>query len=114
MQQGPVHQNSAEHGPHQKEMGMDAIQGLHHYAYRCRDAEETRKFYEDLLGLPSSHVLYNEAVPSTREKTPHVHIFFQMPDKSFLTFLTWATMLLLHLRRTRRLGSTILLCASME
>lgn len=65
---------------------MDAIQGLHHYAYRCRDAEETRKFYEDLLGLPLVHVLYNEAVPSTREKTPHVHIFFQMPDKSFLAF----------------------------
>jgi len=28
------------------------IRGLHHYAYRCRDCEETRAFYEDLLGLP--------------------------------------------------------------
>ena len=28
------------------------IKGLHHNAYRCRDAEETRKFYEDFLGLP--------------------------------------------------------------
>ena len=25
---------------------------LHHYAYRARDAEETRHFYEDILGLP--------------------------------------------------------------
>lgn len=65
---------------------MNVIRGLHHYAYRCRDAEETRKFYEDLLGLPLVHVLYNEAVPSTREKTPHVHIFFQMLDGSFLAF----------------------------
>ena len=28
------------------------IQGLHHSAYRCRDAEETRGFYENFLGLP--------------------------------------------------------------
>jgi catechol 2,3-dioxygenase-like lactoylglutathione lyase family enzyme len=25
---------------------------LHHYAYRARDAEQTRHFYEDILGLP--------------------------------------------------------------
>ena len=29
-----------------------AIQGLHHTAYRCADAEQTRAFYEDFLGLP--------------------------------------------------------------
>lgn len=28
------------------------VQQLHHYAYRARDAEETRHFYEDILGLP--------------------------------------------------------------
>ena len=27
------------------------IKGLHHNAYRCRDSEETRRFYEDFLGL---------------------------------------------------------------
>jgi catechol 2,3-dioxygenase-like lactoylglutathione lyase family enzyme len=27
------------------------IQGLHHNAYRCRDSEETRGFYEDFLSL---------------------------------------------------------------
>ena len=27
------------------------IRGLHHHACRCRDSEETRKFYEDFLGL---------------------------------------------------------------
>ena len=27
------------------------IKGLHHNAYRCRDSEETRAFYEDFLGL---------------------------------------------------------------
>jgi catechol 2,3-dioxygenase-like lactoylglutathione lyase family enzyme len=34
-----------------------AIKGLHHNAYRCRDSEETRKFYEDFLGLPLAHTL---------------------------------------------------------
>ena len=33
------------------------INGLHHFAYRCRDAEETRVFYEDILGLPLVHVI---------------------------------------------------------
>jgi len=28
------------------------IRKLHHAAYRCRDSEETRRFYEDFLGLP--------------------------------------------------------------
>ena len=27
------------------------IRKLHHNAYRCRDSEETRRFYEDFLGL---------------------------------------------------------------
>ena len=27
------------------------IKGLHHNAYRCRDSEQTRRFYEDFLGL---------------------------------------------------------------
>ena len=33
------------------------IKGLHHNAYRCRDSEETRKFYEDFLGLPLAGAL---------------------------------------------------------
>ena len=28
------------------------IRKLHHSAYRCRDSEQTRRFYEDFLGLP--------------------------------------------------------------
>ena len=31
---------------------MTKIQRLHHAAYRCKDSEETRAFYEDFLGLP--------------------------------------------------------------
>ena len=66
--------------------GAVPIHGLHHFAYRCRDAEETRAFYEDLLGLPLVHVIRAETVPSTGEYCPYVHIFFEMKDGSYLAF----------------------------
>ena len=62
------------------------INGLHHFAYRCRDAEETRHFYEDILGLPLFHYIRNDHVPSTGEFCPYVHIFFRMTDGSCLAF----------------------------
>jgi len=62
------------------------IKGLHHFAYRCRDAEETRAFYEDVLGLPLAHLIKLDHVPSTGEFCPYVHIFFEMLDGSFLAF----------------------------
>ena len=62
------------------------VLGLHHFAWRCRDSEETRKFYEDILGLPLAHVIKSDFVPSTGEHCPYVHIFFRMNDGSFLAF----------------------------
>jgi catechol 2,3-dioxygenase-like lactoylglutathione lyase family enzyme len=62
------------------------VKGLYHFAYPCRDAEETRAFYEDLVGLPLVHCMTSDAVPSTGEATPYVHIFFQMANGSYLAF----------------------------
>lgn len=62
------------------------IEQLHHFAYRCRDAEETRHFYEDVLGLPLVHVIKADHVPSTGEYCPYVHIFFEMADGACLAF----------------------------
>jgi catechol 2,3-dioxygenase-like lactoylglutathione lyase family enzyme len=62
------------------------VRGLHHFAWRCRDSEETRRFYEDLLGLPLVHVIKSDLVPSTGEYCPYVHIFFQMRDGSYIAF----------------------------
>lgn len=62
------------------------IQKLNHFAYRCRDAGETRAFYEDLLGLPLAHVIKQDYVPSTNEYCPYVHIFFRMADGSYIAF----------------------------
>jgi catechol 2,3-dioxygenase-like lactoylglutathione lyase family enzyme len=62
------------------------VRGLHHFAWRCRDAEETRRFYEDILGLPLAHLIRSDIVPSTGEHCPYVHIFFRLDDGSFIAF----------------------------
>ena len=62
-----------------------AIKGLHHNAYRCRDAEETRKFYEDFLGLPLAETLELKQ-SKTGRAVEAVHIFFELGDGSFLAF----------------------------
>ena len=62
------------------------IHQLHHYAYRAKDAEETRHFYEDILGLPLYHVIQSDHVPSTGEYCPYTHFFFRLRDGSFIAF----------------------------
>ena len=61
------------------------LKGLHHNAYRCRDAEETRKFYEDFLGLPLSNAFVIRETKSGRP-TNTLHAFFAMEDGSSLAF----------------------------
>lgn len=61
------------------------IKGLHHNAYRCRDSEETRKFYEDFLGLPLANAFEIKETKSGR-KTSVLHSFYRMDDGSFLAF----------------------------
>ena len=62
------------------------IQQLHHYAYRSKDAEETRHFYEDILGLPLFHIIQSDIVPSTGEYCPYMHFFFRLQDGSCIAF----------------------------
>ena len=61
------------------------IKGLHHNAYRCRDSEETRRFYEEFLGLPLSHTLEIKETLSGR-KTETLHTFYRLGDGSCLAF----------------------------
>ena len=61
------------------------VLGLHHSAYRCRDAEETRHFYEDILGLPLVHVVTADHV-STGKSMPFAHVFFELADGSCIAF----------------------------
>lgn len=64
---------------------MTDIKRLHHSAYRCRDSEETRKFYEDFLGLPLSVSLALTETKSGRV-CALLHTFYEMADGSFLAF----------------------------
>ncbi len=61
------------------------IKGLHHNAYRCRDSEETRRFYEDFLGLPLAHTLEINETKSGRQ-TKLLHTFYELDDGSYLAF----------------------------
>ncbi len=61
------------------------IQGLHHNAYRCRDSEQTRQFYEDFLGLPLARA-FEIAQTKTGRRTKVLHSFYEMGDGSFLAF----------------------------
>jgi len=61
------------------------IRGLHHNAYRCRDSEETRQFYEDFLGLPLVNAFEIKETKSGRP-TKTLHSFYAMDDGSCLAF----------------------------
>jgi catechol 2,3-dioxygenase-like lactoylglutathione lyase family enzyme len=61
------------------------IKGLHHNAYRCRDSEETRAFYEDFLGLTLESTLEIGQSKTGRE-TSALHTFYRLDDGSFLAF----------------------------
>ena len=62
------------------------VHSLHHFANYCYDAEETRHFYENLLGLKLVHSLRVENLPSSGIYQPYLHLFFEMEDKSCLAF----------------------------
>jgi catechol 2,3-dioxygenase-like lactoylglutathione lyase family enzyme len=61
------------------------IKGLHHNAYRCRDSEETRRFYEDFLGLPLVDA-FEIGTTQTGRRARVLHSFFAMADGSCLAF----------------------------
>ncbi len=61
------------------------IRKLHHNAYRCRDSEQTRRFYEEFLGLPLAGTLEIKETKSGRA-TQTLHTFYRLDDGSFLAF----------------------------
>jgi catechol 2,3-dioxygenase-like lactoylglutathione lyase family enzyme len=61
------------------------IRKLHHSAYRCRDSEETRRFYEDFLGMRLAGSL-EIGETKTGRRTNVLHTFYEMDDGSYLAF----------------------------
>jgi catechol 2,3-dioxygenase-like lactoylglutathione lyase family enzyme len=61
------------------------LKGLHHNAYRCRDSEQTRQFYEGFLGLPLVNA-FRIAETKSGRPTHTLHSFYEMDDGSCLAF----------------------------
>lgn len=61
------------------------IKGLHHAAYRCRNSEETRVFYEDFLELPLVEA-FPIGTTATGRNARVLHTFYQMADGSCVAF----------------------------
>ena len=61
------------------------IKGLHHAAFRCKDSEQTRAFYEDFLGLSLAGALEIKETKTGRDASV-LHSFYQLDDGSFIAF----------------------------
>jgi len=65
---------------------MTITQGIHHVAYRCRDAKETVEFYRDVLGMEYTTAFAEDHVPSTGEYDPYMHVFLDAGNGNILAF----------------------------
>ena len=61
-----------------KDPSQPEVFGLHHSAYRCRDAKETCDFYQGVLGFPLAQALDINRHPTTGEPVHYMHVFFDI------------------------------------
>jgi catechol 2,3-dioxygenase-like lactoylglutathione lyase family enzyme len=62
---------------------------LHHNAYVAKNLEQTRAFYEDIIGLPLVATWCEKDVLFGKERT-YAHCFFALKDGSALAFFQFA------------------------
>ena len=62
------------------------IKSVNHAAYRCRDVEQTRRFYEGVLGLKVKAALAFSQISGTGMDRRYMHIFFEMADGNYIAF----------------------------
>jgi catechol 2,3-dioxygenase-like lactoylglutathione lyase family enzyme len=62
---------------------------LHHHAFVVRDQETTRRFYEDVVGLPLV-ATWCEEEDFGEGPTAYCHTFYQLADGSALAFFEFA------------------------
>ncbi len=62
------------------------LQGIHHVAYRCRDAKETVEFYQKTLNMDFVLAISEDKVPSTKEPDPYMHLFLDAGGGNILAF----------------------------
>jgi len=62
------------------------LKGVHHVAYRCRDAKETVNFYKEALGMHFQLAIAEDYVPSTGAYDPYMHVFLDAGNNNVLAF----------------------------
>ncbi|MAN73581.1 MAG: glyoxalase [Henriciella sp.] len=65
--------------------------GVHHVAYRCKDAKETVEFYNKLLGMDFQLAIAEDKVPSTGAPDPYMHVFLDAGNGNVLAFFELPT-----------------------
>ena len=60
--------------------------GIHHAAYRCKDAGETVAWYRHVLGMDYTTAFAEDHVPSTGEYDPYMHVFLEAGNGNVLAF----------------------------
>ncbi|NPU90482.1 MAG: VOC family protein [Gammaproteobacteria bacterium] len=65
---------------------LKPVHNMHHTAYRCRDAEQTRWFYEDVLGFKLIAALAFDEEPGRAVQREFMHLFFETTDGNCIAF----------------------------
>ena len=65
---------------------MTMLKGIHHVAYRCKDAKETVDFYRGLLDMDFTVAFAEDHVPSTGAYDPYFHAFLDAGNGTVLAF----------------------------
>lgn len=68
-----------------------ALSGIHHVAYRCKDAKETVRFYQRVMGMDFQLAIAEDKVPSTGEPDPYMHVFLDAGNNNVLAFFELPT-----------------------
>ena len=67
------------------------IEGIHHVAYRCKDAKETVEWYGKHLDMDFILAIAEDEVPSTKAPDPYMHVFLDAGGGNVLAFFELPT-----------------------
>ncbi len=70
----------------QAQRKLRKLGNVHHAAYRCRDAEQTRWFYEEVLGLRLAAAMVFDHISGMEEERNYMHLFFELGDGNYIAF----------------------------
>jgi catechol 2,3-dioxygenase-like lactoylglutathione lyase family enzyme len=65
---------------------MSITRGVHHAAYRCKDAKQTVEWYCKHLDMDFVLAIAEDRVPSTKAPDPYMHVFMDAGNGNVLAF----------------------------